>query len=185
MKKELFFKNESQISTAKRNLQKAVNSVNQFKQMVFDTLGELDNNQMNELPTNGINIIWSEVRSRYKFPDADDDFNLKALGYDVRPAIDFYKKHKDTWLNFGWLHDKANLIYKDKAYHLAEDQSAINKHFYYIDKPEKKEFLNKVKEYQNLLHFFNDLRVDKNGLYIKNGNLNKEYISKLMQLNYD
>ena len=127
-----FYVDQSEINIVKRGLEKALEKVNVLNDMIKKELGELSPEKMQEIPKNGIRILWQEVRSRYQFPDASDDFNLKALGINFYPLIEFFDKNYLSWQNFGSNFNHAEFIYKNGKYHLADVQPSIDKHYYFV-----------------------------------------------------
>lgn len=148
---KLFYVDENRINIVKRGLEQALSKINEINGLVLNALGELSHDQMTNLPKDGVKVLWDEVRSRYQFPNASDDFNMKVLGIDVRPIIEKFNHYQRSWRNFGSDFDHAEFIYKNGKYHLADNQPSINKHYYYLDTPEKVEFVESIERLKEVL----------------------------------
>lgn len=127
---ELLYIDQKELNKVKKQLDIAAEMLNKFVRMTVRELGELDLLQITELPTNGIQIIKEELKGRYQFPKANNQFNLEALGIAPDPLYKFYSDHSALWQQF-------EFFYVDGEFKANDEQVKIKKCYYYADTPER------------------------------------------------
>lgn len=137
MKKEVItedqflWKDEKSIKQEKSNMVSANLNLNKFINEARSILGELSKEQMIKLKDEKYNYLEKEVKKLFQFPNATDEFNLSALGIDIRP---FKKYNVISWKAYEY-----DII--DGEFILKEDQPILDKYHAYADNTQKKEML--------------------------------------------
>src|SRR5690554_5674075 len=79
------------IENTKNALQTKTDSLNKFIQLSETTLKATftDKEKIN-LKDNGLTFIDEWIKPKFKFPEADYEFNLKALGLNIEPLRNYW-----------------------------------------------------------------------------------------------
>lgn len=132
MKNELIFLDQKALDKANKDLVAAAEKLNRFVKMTTNLLGSLEPSQIEGLKSNAMSVISDEVKSRFPFPDGDEELNLKLLGLDPEPLYEYFRKHSGLWNSFKFRFDPDF-----KEFQADEKQSQIDECYYYADTPER------------------------------------------------
>lgn len=103
MKKKEFepvflYKDNFRIKQITERYEKGVKNLNNFVSIVEKNLSTtFDDDEKRQVKEKGMIFIIDRLRMEFQFPKATDDFNLQALGIDVRPLKEYYRKHAASW----------------------------------------------------------------------------------------
>ena len=84
---------------------------------------KLDDNEQAELLKGGYNQAVEFLKPKFPFPDADVDFNLKALGQDPNPVKEALRS-SSAWFDLNYLElVNGKVIITDKGRELVDESS--------------------------------------------------------------
>lgn len=149
-KKEVLFKDEREVARESQVIEKALELVSQAIEISEDILQEkLTGVQKLEVIKDGRNFVQNELRKRYQFKNADDDFNLKALGVNPEPLYRFLKSNSIKWQSVDFEVKKDTVV-------LSEIQPLIERHTYYLENDRQKEALEIAQKLADVLNEANE-----------------------------
>lgn len=175
-KPELLYVNKENLRIQKVALIRAESDLNRLVNETERALNKLLSDEEKELVKNqGVKYVKEQIKTRYPFPNATEDFNLTALGIDLE-KIDKYKAM--NWAPYQFELDA------DGLYVANEYQESFKSVYYYADTPKKVKLLKlakkivKLSEEAALLNAFNgalSAQVSKgfNGIIKPDGDANK------------
>lgn len=132
MKTELIYLDQKALTKAEKDLAAATEKLNNFVKITIETLGSLEASQIKDLQANGLNVIRDEIKSRFQFPNANEAFNLEALGLDPDPLYNYFSEHSELWNSFSFNFDP------DFSEFIADKkQSQFEACYFYADTPER------------------------------------------------
>lgn len=128
---ELLWIDKKNLKKEEMNLLRAQTALNKFIKECENVLGEkLSDNLKHELKNTKINALMTEVRKRFSFPNASEDFNLQSLGIDLTQAKRI--QSAEAWELYQFeLNENGEFVG-------SEDQKMFNQ-FYYYAKSEKRQ----------------------------------------------
>src|SRR5690554_1289695 len=149
-KKEILFRDERESSRESQVIKKALELVSQAIEMSEDILKEkLTGVQKLEVIKDGRNFVQNELRKKYQFKNADDDFNLQAMGVNPEPLYRFLESNSIKWQSVDFE------VKKDKVV-LSEIQPLIERHTYYLETERQKEALEIAQKLADVLNEANE-----------------------------
>lgn len=89
------------IGLINREITKAVEQLNQLI-AISEKVCKItfDKEQRDAIRDKGLNFIREYFRPKWQFPDADEELNLRAIGIDLKPLIEFAGKKQPIWRNY-------------------------------------------------------------------------------------
>jgi len=147
-KKNLVFVNENEVKNTKRKIEFAEKLLNQFFENTIEIIGELPKEKVQDFPKNAVMIIREELKSRFQFLGADEEFNLRAMGINPEPLYKEFQKNVDSW-------SKYEFEFIGNEFKAKEIQPEIEKWYCYADTPEKQKVIEIANE---LLKSFEELK---------------------------
>ncbi len=133
-KKNLIYVNDREVRNTLRKIETGENNLNKFFRNVQKTVGNLPKENLEKFPTNAPELIRDELQSRFQFKNAEDDFNLQALGINPEPLYKEFERHKETWTMYVWEFD-------GECFKSAKEQPEIEKWYTYADTKEKQDII--------------------------------------------
>lgn len=153
-KAELIYEDQISLNATKRRIEKGIENLNTFFRMAVSEIGEFTPDQIKDIPSNGIEMITAELKTRFQFPQASDEFNLQALGIDAKKLFEYYKRHQSTWNGY-------EIEFKDGQFIASEIQPLLEQFRFYADTPARKKLITLSKRLAKVL---NELK--ETGLYM-------------------
>lgn len=149
-KKEVLFRDEREVEKESQVIKKALELVCQAIEISEDILKEkLTGVQKLEVIKDGRNFVQNELRKKYQFKNADDDFNLQAMGVNPEPLYRFLKSNSIKWQSVDFE------VKKDKVV-LSEVQPLIERHTYYLETERQKEAMELAQKLADVLNEANE-----------------------------
>lgn len=149
-KKEVLFRDERKVEKESQVIKKALELVSQAIEISEDILQKkLTGVQKLEVIKDGRNFVQNELRKKYQFKNADDDFNLQAMGVNPEPLYRFLKSNSIKWQSVDFE------VKKDKVV-LSEIQPLIERHTYYLENDRQKEALEIAQKLADVLNEANE-----------------------------
>lgn len=134
---ELMYVNEFELNNVKQRISDAEKELNKFVSFAVSVIGEMPEDKIKELPTNAVAVIQEELKGKYPFPNADDKFNLNALGINPEPVYAMFMNSATRWQSFKFEYRKGGFI-------AHKEQTQLENCYIYADTPEKKKFFEMV-----------------------------------------
>lgn len=149
-KKEVLFRDERESLRESQVIKKALELVSQAIEISEDILKEkLTGVQKLEVIKDGRSFVQNELRKKYQFKNADDDFNLQAMGVNPEPLYRFLKTNAIKWQGVHFEADKDEIK-------LSEVQPLIERHTYYLETERQKEALEIAQKLADVLNEANE-----------------------------
>ncbi|WP_417237619.1 hypothetical protein [Bizionia sp.] len=122
------------IEHTKQGLKQRIDLLNKFVQLTETTLKTTftDAEKIN-LKDNGLIFIDEWITPKFKFPEADKEFNLQALGLNFQPIISFWNANSKRWKN-----QPAEILKGKFVINNVDDLPEVKRHYYYA-KSERQE----------------------------------------------
>lgn len=136
---ELIFIDKDQLKKVERQLNVATGKLNDFYTKAISLLGKLEIYKPEDLYENGDTVIQEELRARYKFPEADDAFNLQAIGIDPTALLNEYHINCHYWQSYDFKFNGSIFV-------PAEEISQLSRCYYYEDTEERKRVMKLVRK---------------------------------------
>src|SRR5690554_3640803 len=115
------------IERTKRGLQDKTERLNKFIDVTEKKLKTtLSDNEKTDLKEKGLTFINDWIKPKFKFPEADREFNLQALGIDLTPIDNFWNTNKQRWKGLPVELNKGKFIIPD-----IDNLPDVTRHFYY------------------------------------------------------
>lgn len=154
---ELIFVDYEKIKRINNLKLKCEKEVNEFYRLALKTLGHISLTDPNAFVRSPLEYFDQELKSRYKFPDADAEFNNKALGINPNPVIERFtqiipREIEPFGKSVGW--EDFNFTFQNGEFRATEDQPLINECYYYADTPERRKL---IKLARKTIDTFNEL----------------------------
>jgi hypothetical protein len=130
-KNELLYVDRAALMEQKQKMEAAAILLNRFKDAALKELSkldgyQLDKEQLENLMKKSAGHVEDEVRKRFPYPHADEEFNLRAMGINLSEI----KKHSTTsWSGYRFYIDPEN----DNPYSPADEQPALAACYHYAD----------------------------------------------------
>ncbi len=131
---ELLYVDQYEIKQVKKQMAVGAKKLNEFYRLVLKTLGQFSFDDPDEFVSSSLKLFNKELKSRYQFPSADDDFNNKALGINPEPVYSLHANYGDSWRKFTFTFENGSFVPTD-------DQPLIEQCHYYADTPDRKKIL--------------------------------------------
>lgn len=145
-KEEVLFADEKAITNEKKVIETGFDLLNQAIREAESLLNaKLSGKQKMEIVENGRTFVQNELRKKYQFPNADDDFNLQALGVNPERLYSFLKSNSVKWKSLAF-EIKGNEIV------LSEKQPLIERHTYYLETERQKEAMELAQKLADVLN---------------------------------
>lgn len=176
-KPQFLFKDDVAMQKEKAKVIKGANKLNDFIKLIESTLTlTLTNDKKEAIHASGLKPIYDDLKSNYPFPKASREFNLQALGLDIRALERFYMKYNSTWSNYDYQLNKNGIFEPtDEAIN-----HAVERHIYYTVSEKQNEALKLARELE--LMFSN---VETSG-HLKKYNRNIiEDVTGLLEYSFD
>ncbi|HTO36541.1 MAG TPA: hypothetical protein VLZ72_09890 [Flavobacterium sp.] len=148
--KEVLFADEKAITNEKKVIETGFDLLNQAIREAESLLNaKLSGKQKMEIVENGRTFVQNELRKKYQFKNADDDFNLQAMGVNPEPLYGFLKTNAIKWQSVDFEADKDEIK-------LSEVQPLIERHTYYLETERQKEALEIAQKLADVLNEANE-----------------------------
>ncbi len=86
------------IERTKKGLQSRADELNKFVEMAESTLKtKFKTNEKNSLKASGLSFVNEWIEPKFKFPDADREFNLQALGLNLTQLQKYWNQKAHLW----------------------------------------------------------------------------------------
>jgi len=93
-----------------------------------------------------LQFVKDWIKPKFKFPDADDDFNMQALGIDIAPITNYWNANAKQWNGLSVELDKGKFVIPDEVV-----SDAVAKHYHYaINERQEKAFKEATEICKNL-----------------------------------
>ena len=143
-KDELMFKDEKAILNTQNELSIASAKLNEYLQMVQKFFGSDSDIDFSNLLNLSTADLHNELKKKFPFPNASDQFNYEALGMNPGSLFTFFNNHSTNWNRF-------NFDFKEGKFVPTEDQPEISKHYFYADTEERKRVSGLIAKTKDLL----------------------------------
>lgn len=176
-KPQFLFKDDVAMQKEKAKVIKGANKLNDFIKLIESTLTlTLTNDKKEAIHASGLKPIYDDLKSNYPFPKASREFNLQALGLDLRALEKFYMKYNSTWSDYDYQLNKDGIFEPTKE----TLKTANDRHTYYTTNDNQNLALKLAKELE--LMFSN---VETSG-HLKKYNRNLiEDVTGLLEYSFD
>ena len=122
------------IERAKESFLNRVDLLNKFVKLTENTLKtSFNEDERIKLKDQGVGFVKGWLKPKFKFPDADEGFNLQALGLDLSPIQRYWDNNSQKWRTISPEIDNGAFIIPNLDQH-----PDIKRHYYYA-KNEKQE----------------------------------------------
>lgn len=156
-KKILLTTDETKIAEIRKHAKASATHLNNLIKRCEDVCKTTFNkDQRDQIRDNGIDFIKDYFKPKHQFPNADEAFNLAAIGIDLQPLENYFSSNTPSWRNYPIeQNDKGifNLVGEPKqieaCYHYAETPRQIEafdiatKISVLLNKAVKLDFINK------------------------------------------
>ncbi|TXE18582.1 hypothetical protein ES692_05940 [Psychroserpens burtonensis] len=97
------FREDNKILRVKERIIRGANLLNKFIDETETALKlKLTDNEKIEIKDKGIRAIENRLKESFPFEKATLEFNLQALGLDIKPLQEFYAKNEALWSSFNY-----------------------------------------------------------------------------------
>lgn len=149
-KKEVLFRDEKEVARVNQVIKNALELASKAVEISEDILKEkLTGVQKLEVIKDGRNFVQNELRKKYQFKNADDDFNLQAMGVNPEPLYRFLESNSIKWQSVDFEVKKDTVV-------LSEIQPLIERHTYYLENDRQKEALEIAQKLADVLNEANE-----------------------------
>jgi len=140
------------IDRTKKAIQEKVELLNKFVEVSEKTLKTsfTDKEKIN-LKDNGMTFVNEWITPKFKFPDADREFNLQALGIDLTPIVNYWNANKHRWKSLQMDMDKGKFIIPD-----IDNLPEVTRHYYYAKNEAQEKAFQDATEICKALNKFQD-----------------------------
>lgn len=152
---ELMYVNEFELTQVRQQISNAEKALNSFVSFAVSVIGEMPEEKIKELPRNAVAIIQEELKGKYPFPNADDKFNLNAMGINPEPVYAMHQKSSAMWQPF-------KFVYMNKQFVAHTEQMQLDNCYVYADTPEKKKFFEMVNRTMDTYNEMKDAKLLRN-----------------------
>jgi len=115
------------IERTKQGLQDKTELLNKFIDVTEKTLKTtLSDKEKIDLKENGLTFVNEWIKPKFKFPDADREFNLQALGIDLTPIANYWNANKHRWKSVPVQLEKGKFTIPD-----IDNLPEVKRHYYY------------------------------------------------------
>ena len=115
------------IDRTKKAIQEKVELLNKFVEVSERTLKtSLTDKEKINLKDNGMSFVNEWITPKFKFPDADREFNLQALGIDLTPINNFWNANRNRWKSIQMDVNKGKFVITD-----IDSLPEVTRHYYY------------------------------------------------------
>lgn len=149
---ELMYVNEYELSRVKQQICDAEKALNKFVSFAVLVIGELSEKKIKELPSNAVAIIQEELKAKYPFPNADDKFNLNAMGINPEPVYAMHQQLYPMWQPF-------KFDYRKEEFVANKEQWQLDNCYIYADTPERKKFFEMVNKTMEVYNEMKDAKL--------------------------
>lgn len=176
-KPQFLFKDDIAMQKEEAKVIKGAKKLNDFIKRVESTLAlTLTNDKKEAIHADGLKPIYDDLKSNYPFPKASREFNLQALGLDLRALKRFYMSYNSVWSGYDYQLNKDGIFEPTKE----TLKNANDRHIYYTTNNNQNLALKLAKELE--LMFSN---VDDAG-HLKKYNRNIiEDVTGLLEYSFD
>jgi len=123
------------IERTKEGLQNRADLLNKFVELSEKTLKTtFTAKEKINLKDNGLTFVDGWIKPKFKFPDADYNFNMQALGIDIAPITSYWNANAKQWYGLSVELDKGKFFIPDVV---VSDALAKNYHFAKNERQEK------------------------------------------------
>lgn len=127
IEKTLIRVDKNGIQRTKEGLQARADLLNKFVEVSERTLKTtFTDKEKIDLKDNGMAFVIEWLTPKFKFPDADRQFNLQALGIDLTPIEKYWNANRNRWTAINVELDNGKFFVPD-----IDNLPEIKKHFYY------------------------------------------------------
>lgn len=140
------------IDRTKKAIQEKVELLNKFVEVSEKTLKTsfTDKEKIN-LKDNGMTFVNEWITPKFKFPDADREFNLQALGIDLTPIVNYWNANQHRWKSLQMDMDKGKFIIPD-----IDNLPEVTRHYYYAKNEAQEKAFQDATEICKALNKFQD-----------------------------
>jgi hypothetical protein len=137
--KVFLYKNEEGINATIKQLEEGKDALNLFilsTERIMRT--KFNNDEKIELKNNGIDFIKETLKQIYPFKEADEQFNLEAMGMsEIQNSYHSYNVNSSKWLNFNYfLNEKGTFELEEN-----EIENIIESFSFYTENQKQNECL--------------------------------------------
>jgi len=102
------------IERTKEGLQNRADLLNKFVELSEKTLKTtFTAKEKINLKDNGLTFVDGWIKPKFKFPDADYNFNMQALGIDIAPITSYWNANAKQWNGLSVELDKGKFFIPD------------------------------------------------------------------------
>jgi len=140
------------IQRTKDGLQARADLLNKFVEVTERTLKTtFTDTEKSNLKDNGMTFVIEWLTLKFKFPEADREFNLQAIGIDPTPIEKFWNANRNQWKAINVELHNGNFFVLDM-----DNLPEIKRHFYYAKKEsQEKAFKDAIEICKSLNKFYN------------------------------
>jgi hypothetical protein len=142
-KKETLIRvDKNAIERTKQYLRTRTELLNKFVEVSENTLkANFDDKEKINLKDNGLDFVNEWIKPKFKFPDADDTFNLQALGIDLAPIRSFWDANQKQWKSLPVEINNGKFIIQNM-----DALPEVTKHYYYAKNERQEKAFKKATE---------------------------------------
>ncbi|ALJ04367.1 hypothetical protein APS56_04085 [Pseudalgibacter alginicilyticus] len=134
--------NKTAIENTKKGIVDKLDLLNDFVKFTETILKtSFTDNEKSNLKDEGIIFVKQWIKPKFKFPDADEVFNLQALGIDLKTIETYWKKNNRSWIGLSPELDKGKFAIKD-----LDKLPEVRRHYYYASNDKQIDAFNEAKE---------------------------------------
>lgn len=149
---ELMYVNEFELKQVKQRISAGEKALNEFLSFAVSVVGEMPEEKIKEFPTRAVAVIQDFLKGKYPFPNADDKFNLEALGINPDPVYAMFMDAAPKWQPF-------KFVYRDGEFRANSKQAQLENCYIYADTPERKKFFELVNKTMEIFTEMKDAKL--------------------------
>lgn len=130
------------IDHTKKAIQDRVDLLNGFVEVVEKNLkAKLTDAEKHSLKDEGIDFVMQWLKPKFKFPDADEAFNLQAMGIDISPIQKYWDANRKRWRGLPVEIDKDSFTVPD-----VDNLTEVKRHYHYAKNKRQEKAFKEAKE---------------------------------------
>ncbi|HUH26657.1 hypothetical protein [Gelidibacter sp.] len=127
-KPQFLFKDDVAMTKEETKVINGAKKLNDFINQIESTLSlTLTNREKEAIQANGLKPIYDDLKTKFPFPNASNEFNLQALGIDLKPLERLYIRSSAMWCDYNYQLNKEGVFEATKE----ALKNAIDRHIYY------------------------------------------------------
>lgn len=148
VKQTLVRVDKTAINHTKEAIKNRVDLLNKFIDLSETTVKtKFTDKEKTSLKDEGINFVKQWLKPKFKFSDADEAFNLQALGIDLKEIQNYWNKNRKRWIGLN-----VEMHNGKFAINNLDDLPEVKRHYYYAKNERQEKALKEAMEVCNALN---------------------------------